>query len=171
MFVQRTPGVLWPICLRKIEFELNKVSKRIIKIVGKGGKTLEDILCKKYLLGEATCDRNDCLICTFSESKGKCNVTSVIYTDTCVTCETQGLKSQYWGETNSSAYLRSKRHLEDPKSKSSRSHIYHHLQQTNPELLNNKERENLFRFQVVQKHISAFSRQLSECIQMKKASV
>ena len=90
--------------MRKLKTKLNQVGERRVKIVEEGGTTLQDIICKKNPLGDKLCVNGECQVCNFKGAKGKCQVKSVVYTNTCVKCEQSGLDSKYWGETSTSVF-------------------------------------------------------------------
>ena len=94
--------------LKSIEELMNRVGKYKVKMVEEGGLTLLSALSSKNPLGEKLCQRVDCQVCRYQESKVRCQICSVVYTYTCVMCERGRLDVKYWGETSSSIYIRAK---------------------------------------------------------------
>ena len=126
------------------------MGERRVKIVEEGGTTLQTLLCKKNPLGERLCDRWDCKVCNFVEAKGKCQAKSVVYTNTCIMCEQDGLDCKYWGETAATLYIRSKQHVGDAEDKLTSSHIHQHLVKAHPEALETGEWKDKFRFEMIE---------------------
>ena len=85
---------------------------------------------------------------------------------TCTECELSGTSAKYWGESSANAYERAKQHLTDANAKKSSSHMHQHMIMAHPGIT---EYDRVFRFDVVEAHSSAFTRQLAEAIQMKNS--
>ena len=76
------------------------------------------------------------------------------------------LSAKYFGERSASTYERALQHVKDADNKLSRSHIFQHIRLAHREL---EYVRNIFRFDIVKQHRSAFYRQLSESIIMKNS--
>ena len=81
-------------------------------------------------------------------------------------CEEGGKSSKYYSETNSNAYMRAKKDLQDAKDKVSSSHVYAHQQMVHP---NRQDFNNMFRFDVIGRHQTSFIGQLAEATVMKNS--
>jgi hypothetical protein len=64
-------------------------------------------------MGGGGCGREDCMLCTTGDKKhrGKCNLNSILYQQTCLTCKNNGVKAIYIGESGRNAYTRGGDHL------------------------------------------------------------
>ena len=102
MFVHKTWGGGLVRRLKVIENSLNKVTKKKVKLIEKGGSTLESILVKVNPPGDQRCLEKLCQVCGFVGAKGHCQDKSVFYTDTCIKYEEEGIVSKYYGETSAS---------------------------------------------------------------------
>ena len=125
-------------------------------------------LSSKNPLGDKLCQKIDCQLCRFQDSKGKCQTRSAVYTSTCVMCEKGGLSVKNWGETSSNAYTRARQHIGDTLRGSKRSHMVKHLELAHPR--ETVKFQEVLRFEVKSSHRSAFLRQLKECIDMKSST-
>ena len=76
-----------------------------------------------------------------------------MYSDTCITCEEQGVNTKYFGETSASSFERAGQHLDYARAKSSSSQIYVHVMVAHPELANSRL-EDMFRFDVIKTQYS-----------------
>ena len=83
--------------LKKIEKDLNKLTRGKVNIIEEGGKTLEQMLVNAEPMQITTCFRDKCLICAFPEGRGKCRERSVCYVNTCQECERRRTPYKYWG--------------------------------------------------------------------------
>ncbi len=81
-----------------------------IKVVERAGTCIRNMLPG---LTEKECS-NDSEQCFIHKNggKGNCRVEGVVYKSECLTCQTQGLKSMYFGETSRSGFQRGKQHQE-----------------------------------------------------------
>ena len=150
--------------VKEIEANLNKVGMRKVKVVEEGGRQTQDMLVIKNPLRERLCDTLDSQVCISATARGGGGGSrSVVYSSTYTACEVDGIKSKYFGKTSGSTYIRAKQHLRDVGEKLSNSHMYQHQVAAHPE---RSDSANLYRFDIVERHKSDFSRQLAEAIIM-----
>ena len=74
IFLPKTPRGVLARRIKEIEANLNKVGMRKVKVVEEGGRQIQDMLVIKNPLGERLCDKLDCQVCQFSNSKGGAGV-------------------------------------------------------------------------------------------------
>ena len=97
-----------------------KAAKLRVKIVERAGPKLSSYL-KRFdqTQKKGPCKEKDCLICQNTESKTrKCRIPSIVYKVTCLECEKQNVKANYYGETSFNGYTRGIQHQNKYKSKS-----------------------------------------------------
>ena len=99
--------------------------------------------------------------------KGSCKTKSITYTSTCTVCTGLGRTTQYIGESGRSIFERSREHLRQAKTKNTKSHIREHLEAQHPGVT---PEPWVFRFSITGSYRSALDRQLSEAIQISRAS-
>ena len=106
------------------------------------GRTIIDQLMTRDLVKNSLCDRNDCLICTQSSSKGQCKTESITYQ---IACNRHPCNQNipipplappdvkdgpppvlYRGETSRTGYLRGVGHIRDYRGKSDGSSLWRH---------------------------------------------
>ena len=175
IFVEHTPnGEL----ARKLRDTLEKVEHHLgckIKIVEKTGTKLKDIFPLTNLWEGSGCGRADCYTCQQgSEDLPNCKKRNVIYESICALCNPAAggkgpLKkydgstpSLYVGETARSLQERSKEHIADFESKSQKSHIFKHQEQSHGGSSNMN-----FIFKIVGAPKTALGRQIGEAIRIR----
>ncbi len=99
---------------RRYEREIRKSGLRI-KVVERTGRTLKSQLQTSNPFREANCGRNDCFVCTTSNT-GNCNTESVTYD---IKCEGDDCteREEYRGESANNGYTRGKIHIRDLNAK------------------------------------------------------
>ena len=160
--------------IKKKEEELNKISRRRVKVIEKTGTQLQRILTKSDPWGEGCCERVDCLPCASNtKTKGNCRRINTVYENTCLLCKETGSTRLYIGETSRSTYRRGSEHLRDLLNSSEKSHMHQHIVGTHPELIGQlttaKEVAGVFSMKPVRKHMNSLSRQLHEAIKIIRA--
>ena len=167
LFVPRTPGGRLISLLKQQEENLNRFSSQRIKLTEEGGTTLEKLLIIPEPNKPVECIRSQCQVCRFPDNKGGCDRRSVCYVRTCLECESNGEPHKYWGETSSSLFVRSGQHISEGEKCLPTSHIWQHILFKHPQGIHSI-RDN-FKFQMVEHHSSAFTRQISECLLIKNS--
>ena len=139
-------------------------SEMKVKIVERAGVKMRSIL--PGLGEEVDCGRNDCAIHT-TGGRGNCRKEGVVYQGVCLTCEQNGTKSIYVGETGKSAYVRGRQHLlaiGDPLGKQNSNAFAKHIVETH-----NNEQDIKFRFNVIQAYRRPLERQVREGVEIIRA--
>ena len=149
--------------LKRMEADMNRVSRRKVKIIEEGGNTIEDTLVN--ISDNKTCGRMKCQVCSFSDNKGDCRKRSVCYLNKCLICEERGTPHRYWGDSSSTLYERALQHVDEGEGCVPTSHIWQHILLHHPDGVN--DIKGTFKFEVVQGYSSAFTRQLAECMLIK----
>ena len=87
---------------RKVKEKLNGLDKPTLRLVESNGSTLGNMLTKSDLWAGQLCIYPDCKNCINLKegTMSDCKVRSVIYKSVCMTCEANGLKATYFGETS-----------------------------------------------------------------------
>ena len=117
MFVPPTPGGRLAKQMQIREAQLNFGSNHQIKIVGKSGIKLKNILVQKNPYPKLLCHRNMCPFCkitpvsTPAPSRLHCTNPSVGYTITCLFCKSNNHQARYEGETGRPAVTRGIEHV------------------------------------------------------------
>ena len=198
LFVQHTPESELAKDIRRVLNELRPWTNISIKVVERAGERVQDILHKSDPWENRDCGRNDCPTCTASSENEKipfksCTKRSVVYETWCETCrmekmnlekvqECQGNREKgenvkrkfkgekvekyiYIGETSRSAKERGVEHFKDLEHVRSKSHMLKHV------ALHHKDRrpeEITFRMRIRSQHKTAFERQISEAVLIRK---
>ena len=165
-FVERTPGGQLATMLKSEEDRMSPVFQKKIRIVEKSGTKLSDILTTSNPCSGENCYRKKCLLCIPGEDEGtKCKTRSVVYTNTCLNCKAKGKTSMYVGETGRSGVEMMIEHHRDERGKNAddKSHMRIHTNEVHPESPNVK-----WKFKVEKRFQSAFYRQISECIMIRR---
>lgn len=149
--------------------ELNKFTKQRVKRVERNGARMEHVLCKSDPWGDPKCRRYNCFMClTSTKDVGKCRKTNILYNITCLKCLEKGDKTQYWGESSRSGYMRVAEHRQDLFNLDEGSHMMRHMMKfhtevdlENPE---NRKAEKFFKMEMVRQFRTAMDRQISEAL-------
>ena len=186
IFIPQTENSMLAKMLREEETVMEKLTGYRVKYVEKAGTNLGDVLCRSDHWAGRLCDRQACLLCTTKQATGEnlrqsCTKRNIVYEIWCQTCkqadeeeaEEKGRNKKkikiykYIGESAKSAFERGFEHQSDRKALSLRSHMLKHAinrhEDTDPEHLE-------FRMKVLKYHRSAFKRQVSESMEIKKNS-
>ena len=160
MFVPRTPGGELVTRLRQAEEEISRVVGNRIKLVERSGMMLKGILTKSNPHSGEKCGRTFCLVCNGGEEGGgDCRWRSVTYQTTCLSCLETGRKVRYYGESSRTAFERGVEHVADFISEAEESHMNKH------QVAAHQGQDRVkFSMKVVQKHMSAFKRQVNEAV-------
>ena len=104
--------------MKKILEEKAKNSNLKIKIVEKAGQKLSTYLGKfDKTKSSELCTEKDCLICTnTTKMTRKCRIPNIVYKISCQECAKNGIKSNYYGESNFNGYTRGRQHVENYRS-------------------------------------------------------
>ena len=104
--------------LKKIIEDKAKKANLKIKVVEKAGQKLSTYLGKFDKTKSAElCTEKDCLICTNSTKlTRKCRTPNIVYKISCQECAKNGIKSNYYGESNFNGYTRGLQHVEKYRS-------------------------------------------------------
>ena len=162
LFVPPTPnGELQ----KRIKHVVESVGKNQIrvKVVERAGRKISSIL--PGLKEETDCTREDCVVHS-SGGKGNCNREGAVYRGECVTCETDGMKSVYIGETGRSTYVRGKQHviaMKNPMNHQSNAFAKHIIEK------HNGKKETEFKVNVVDTFQKPLERQVREGIEILRA--
>ena len=132
-------------------------------MIERNGRRLSEILVKNNPWSSEPCTRQNCPVCQ-QEVRPKvpgCHRRNITYVNVCLTCEEEGIKTQYVGESSRSLAERYQEHLDDAKGKNKEeSHMWTH---------SGDQHQGIMRYKVSQKkgHKSAMMRQISESIEIK----
>ena len=166
LFVPSTKGGDLARRLRKEEEKMTELTGYRVKIVEKSGTQVRRTLCRKNPWAGSNCQREKCMVCK-QKGGGDCRRRNVVYQTTCDQCKGEEEEvgenenknvACYVGETSKSGYERGKKHQEDYGRLELDSHILKH------QILKHGERKVSFSMKIVQKHSSAFKRQVHEAV-------
>ena len=176
IFVEHTPGGELAKKLRELLGRLQHLVGSRIKVVEKTGKLLKDVFPLTNSWDGAGCGREDCYTCKQgTEELPNCRRRNIVYESICSACNPGALSkgplkeydsstpSLYVGETARSLQERSKEHIADLESRSSKSHMWKHQQQSHGGSSDAK-----FVFKIVEAPKSALSRQIGEAIRIRR---
>ena len=174
LFVPRTHNGTLASLLKEKEMEINKISRRKIKIIEKTGTQIQRILTKADPWGDPPCQREDCMMCAAcTEDSSRCRKQNTVYENSCRKCKESGETIKYIGETSRSTYQRSAEHLQDLMSSKEGSHMAQHIRDKHPELQGTitsaKQAAEVFKMQIVRKHSNCMTRQIHEAIRIARA--
>ena len=79
--------------MREKERGLQETLGDQIKVVGKCGQKLEDILTTSDPWSDEGCHKKDCIVCSQGEKGQKCSKRSLTYLNTCELCKEKGKES------------------------------------------------------------------------------
>ena len=120
--------------LREQERELNKFSRRKIKVIERNGTKVCDMLTQSDPWGDIECGRPNCLPCLGTESdRGFCRTSNCVYETSCKLCKGVGTEAKYTRETSRTLFERMTEHVYDATSNKELSHISQHLATHHPE--------------------------------------
>ena len=139
-----------------------------IKIIERGGITIQRMLERPDPWGGEPCGREDCWICTSSheesgKSIGKCSTEGAVYRVQCLDCKECGVVCEYIGETSRSTYERSIEHQRALRNKDQKSPLYKHMEECHP-----GRTPNLL-MTILRLHRKALSRQIHEALLISKS--
>ena len=162
MFVARTRGGILANQLRSLEPQLCRLTRERVKVIERNGKRLLEILVKNNPWSSEPCTRQNCPVCQ-QEVRPKvpgCHKRNITYVNVCLTCEEEGRKTQYVGESSRSLAERYQEHLDDAKGNKEESHMWIHSRD---------QHQGIMRYKVsqIKGHKSAMMRQISESIEIK----
>ena len=157
--------------IQKKEKELNKLTRRRVKVVERTGTQIQHILTKSDPWGDLKCTRKDCLVCASTQTeRTKCRSTSTVYTNTCLICKSRGTKKLYIGETARRSFRRSSEHTRDLRKCTEDSHMHLHICEEHPELEGTlttaEQAAQVFSFKVERKHNNCLTRQVQEAVKI-----
>ena len=172
LFVPRTNGGELARRLRKEEERLSEMTGYRVKIVERSGTQIRRVLCKKNPWAGDHCQRENCMVCNQEGGGGDCKRRSVVYLTSCNQCKEKAGKEKgegeegekgkvacYIGETSKSGFERGVNHQTDYRGLHLDSHILKH------KILHHGEGEAIsFSMKILQKHSSAFKRQVHEAV-------
>ena len=99
LFVPRTMNGKLADNLRNTEKELNKFSRRRIKIVEEGGTTISSLLVRSDPWEGRDCGRKLCQVCKMGQGDN-CYRRSVTYSNICLLCREDKKTIEYIGKTS-----------------------------------------------------------------------
>ena len=147
--------------LRQREAELRTQIGRKIKFIEKTGTPLGDLLVRKNPWSGRDCKRVSCLTCVPGSNKNpNCRRRNIVYANQCQSCKEDGKNVLYIGESCRSLHERLQEHYQDVGDPAAESHMRVHCEEVHGGELN-------FKARIIQTHHSAFTRQVSESIQIK----
>ena len=164
LFVETTPRGELATLLRKREAEINRNNDWRIKIVGKSGKKLENVLQKNNPFPEETC-KGKCFPCkskSTDSKKSNCKKNNVGYKIPCITCEMKGKTRVYEGETSRNAKIRGEEHLRGLINKKDGNPLYKH------KLIDHPDEDPQFRMQVLRRFKDPLTRLANEGVRIKE---
>ena len=177
--------------LRRIIQELKPWARIEIKVVERAGERLEDMLHKSNPWENEDCGRKECYTCESSMKEEKirfknCTRRSITYRKWCETCRRENeekievkdneskrkrgemlekLDYVYIGESSRSANERGGEQRKDYEFMRERSHMIKHAVMVHP---NSHPHEIEFRIEIIGQHKSAFERQLTEAVLIRR---
>ena len=150
--------------LLKKEHWLSQVSGYSVKYVEQSGTPLS-LLFRTSPKGNS-CGRQDCMICKFSDGKGrsKCGDKNIVYESCCTWCEEKDPETpyRYIGESSRTMFERAREHWVDASKLKDSSHIARHWAECHPD----SKTPPLFKFTLVKKHRRALARQIHEAVRI-----
>ena len=157
LFVPHTPGGELARRMRTKEAENNQGRRVRVKIVEKGGVTLEQKLRRSNPWSGGPCGRAQCFPC-MREGGGDCWVEGVAYSLWCLECGY--LVARYCGETGRNAFTRGREHLDSLAAKDeSTSVLWLHS------IFHHQRREDVsYSMRVTSEHQDSLSRQVTEMV-------
>ena len=179
LFIDRTEGGILAKRLKEKERELNKVSKKKVKIVEKNGDQIGQILTSSNPWGEERCDRKECLSCKTSKlDRGVCRDRNLVYETVCKLCKTEGETVSYIGETSRSLFERQREHARDCLSSNTetKSHLRDHWTECHLNENQNKQLETIqditevHEVKILEKYQTSLERQIGEAIHIRRAT-
>ena len=132
-----------------------------IRFVEKGGTKLKDSLSNSNPWSGQPCMRTDCWACSSTpagEVPTNCHSEGVMYSIECKACSAAEVTTTYIGETSRSLYQRSREHRALLRGKNEDSVLWEHCVEVHGSMLQE------FTVRVLQKHRTAFNRQINEAV-------
>ena len=159
LFVQSTPGGV----LKQALSEVVKESGLKVRVVEKGGRSLQSLLQKSDVGNNIMCGGPECVLCR-TGGKGPCNREGVCYKVTCMKCLENEVNCQMFGETGRTARIRCGEHMKALKGRKN-SNLWEHCV-----TVHGGEEVN-FRYDVMSIHSGdPLKRQLSEALNIQKGA-
>ena len=155
--------------LKKIIEDKAKNANLKVKIVEKAGQKLSSYL-KKFdsTQSEQPCTEKDCLICVnTTKPTRKCRIPNIVYKISCKECERQGVKSNYYGESNFNGYTRGVQHNEKYRSKNKNTQEKSALRRHAKEVHDDKK--VAYKMEIIKSFKKPLSRQVMESIYIIKS--
>ena len=130
MFVEATPGDKLIKMLKATEEKYMIAEDKRIRFVSRSGSKIVNILEKKNPF-EENCNEKDCAPCNTLEPSenqlSRCRVDNIKYQGKSKTCEIEGKKRVYDGETARYLNVRSKEHINEYKKQNTNSWMFKHV--------------------------------------------
>ena len=165
LFVPATPDGELARNIQEADDKLREgTGQRRVKVVERGGESLREKLCRNNPWGNVKCERELCIVCPFSkEGKGgTCRREGVVYRITCLVCEENGTRGEYWGETARTGFERGEEHLAGLESQYEKNSLWKHSQIHHSGKL---QRENL-KMEIIESHRSPLNKQVHEGVEL-----
>ena len=190
LFVQHKKDSVLAKEIRRIIQELKPWTRLNIKVVERASEKLEDVVHKSNAWEEQDCGRTGCLPCETAtkveESRHKnCTRRLILYKTWCKICRKENVEKLgdtennkrkmqeqiekedyvYIGESSRSANERGLEHIKDLEYLRDKSHMLKHAVMKHPEM---HPSEVEFGMDIVSQHKTAFERQLTEAVQIRR---
>ena len=127
LIIDPSPSGLLEKDIANVLKEASRLTGIRIKLCQRGGTKISTS-AKSDPFAARLCDRTDCPICRSPESQGGCKFASVGYQLICDSCNDQGIKATYEGETSKSGYERGLQHAQGLVKQSEDAPMWKHNQ-------------------------------------------
>ena len=124
IFVQSTPRSKLK---QRFQAEIDRQGLKI-RVVEKAGRSLKSSLQRSNPFGEASCDRETCVICN-TDGRGSCSKEGINYKFSCIGCESSSLRGIYHGESSKNGFTRGGEHLRELDRKDGGSIMWRHCKE------------------------------------------
>ena len=166
LFIPRTQNGELARRMRQAETDLEKLTGFKVKIVEKAGTMIKRIVTNSNPWAGGPCGRPECLVCKHENGGGNCRKRNITYRTRCETCqeknETGGgekIEKVYIGESSRTGFERGIEHQRDFETAAEDSHMSKHWA-----IDHENEEKPIFSMKIIQRHKSAFVRQISEAV-------
>ena len=161
MFVQATPGSI----LKKEVESIMKSEGMNVRVVEKGGRSVQQLLQKSDIDNKKCCSDDECAVCSTSD-RGSCWKEEVCYTITCMECKDVGIESRMFGETGKTGRIRCNQHLKAYMNEKN-SNLWEHACK-----FHNRRKDVNFMYEVSSVHThDPLGRQLTEALSIEAAGL
>ena len=133
-----------------------------IRVVETGGVSIKSAIINQDLTG-CFFDADTCMPCRDGMSTASHTRRNVLYKGTCLICKAMGIKTEYWGESGSSARHRFSEHEDDILNLRTKNAFAKHLDICHKDRVGDT---SAFEFQSIKTYKKPLERQVSEAVKI-----